>query len=146
MDMMRRILGLMKPYRLSVALSLLLQSVIIATRLLMPMLTRAVVNDVIIARRLELLGTLCLGILGLTALRALSSYVRSMTLERASQSAALDLRCGLYEHLHSEAFSFFDQERVGRSCPMTGDLEGIRLWPAASRFDNFILFSARWSS
>lgn len=144
MDMMRRILGLMKPYRLSVALSLLLQSVIIATRLLMPMLTRAVVNDVIIARRLELLGTLCLGILGLTALRALSSYVRSMTLERASQSAALDLRCGLYEHLHSEAFSFFDQERVGEIMSrMTGDLEGIRDFVAGgilTIFDNFILF------
>lgn len=144
MDMIRRILRLMKPYRLSVALSLLLQLVIVVTRLLMPMLTRAVVNDVIIAQKLDLLLTLCLGILGLTALRATSSYTRSMTLERASQSAAFDLRCGLYEHLHSMPFSFFDQERVGEIMSrMTGDLEGIRDFIASGLltiFDNFVMF------
>ena len=59
MDIMKRILGLVKPYRRRVALSLMLQLVIIATRLTMPYLTRSVVNNVIVGRQLELLMPLC---------------------------------------------------------------------------------------
>lgn len=144
MDIMKRILGLVKPYRRRVALSLMLQLVIIATRLTMPYLTRSVVNNVIVGRQLELLMPLCGFILALTLIRACSSFTRSIVLERASQSVAYDLRCGLYDHLHEMPFGFHDQHRVGEIMSrMTGDLEGIRDFISSgilSIFDNFVLF------
>ena len=49
MNSTRRILGLLKPYRGKVLLGFLFQTVVIVTRLIQPLITRQVVNDVIIA-------------------------------------------------------------------------------------------------
>lgn len=144
MDMIRRILRLLKPYRAQVLLCFLLQGLVVATRLIMPYITRSVVNDVIVAGQLSLLLKLCGFILLLTALRAGSGYLRAMLLEHASQSVAYDLRCGLYEHLHAMPYGFYDKHRVGEIMSrMTGDLEGIRDFLAGgiiTIFDNALLF------
>ena len=144
MDMIRRILRLLKPYRASVLFCFFLQLLMISTRLIMPFVTRSVVNDVIVAGNVALLLPLCGLLLGLTALRASSSYLRSMLMERSSQSVAYDLRCGLYDHLHAMPYGFYDQHRVGEIMSrMTGDLEGIRDFLAGgiiTIFDNAVLF------
>lgn len=144
MDMIRRILRLVEPYRRRVLLSFALQLLIIATRITMPYLTRTMVNDVIGAQQLDLLLPLCGMILGLTLIRAVSGFTRSMQLEKTSQAAAFDLRCGLYEHLHEMPYGFYDQHRVGEIMSrMTGDLESIRDFLAGGLitiFDNVVLF------
>ncbi|HQO54855.1 MAG TPA: ABC transporter ATP-binding protein [Clostridia bacterium] len=127
MNSTRRILGLLKPYRGKVLLGFLFQTVVIVTRLIQPLITRQVVNDVIIAGRHQLLVQLCLTLLGLSLTRAVSSYVRVQMMERASQNVAYDLRTGLFRHLQTMSFSFYDRNRVGEIMSrMTGDLEGVR--------------------
>jgi ATP-binding cassette subfamily B protein len=127
MNSTRRILGLLKPYRGKVLLGFLFQTVVIVTRLIQPLITRQVVNDVIIAGRHQLLAQLCLTLLGLSLTRAVSSYVRVQMMERASQNVAYDLRTGLFRHLQTMSFSFYDRNRVGEIMSrMTGDLEGVR--------------------
>ena len=127
MNSTRRILGLLKPYRGMVLLGFLFQTVVIVTRLIQPLITRQVVNDVIIAGRHQLLVQLCLTLLGLSLTRAISSYIRVQMMERASQNVAYDLRTGLFRHLQTMSFSFYDQNRVGEIMSrMTGDLEGVR--------------------
>jgi ATP-binding cassette subfamily B multidrug efflux pump len=127
MNSTRRILGLLKPYRGMVLLGFLFQTVVIGTRLIQPLITRQVVNDVIIAGRHQLLVQLCLTLLGLSLTRAISSYIRVQMMERASQNVAYDLRTGLFRHLQTMSFSFYDQNRVGEIMSrMTGDLEGVR--------------------
>ena len=49
----RRIFNLVKPYRRQMALGLMLQFIVILSRLASPYVTQAVVNDVIEARHLE---------------------------------------------------------------------------------------------
>lgn len=127
MGMMRRILGLLKPYRGMVLLGFLLQSLVIGSRLVTPLVTRRVVNDVIIGGQNSLLLQLCLALLGLSLARASGAFLRVQLMERASQSVAFDLRTGLFRHLHTMPSSFFDQNRVGEIMSrMTGDLEGVR--------------------
>jgi len=110
-----------------VLLAFLFQTVVITTRLIQPLVTRLVVNEVIIAGHQELLIRLCLSLLGLVTIRASSGFLRVQLMERASQSVAYDLRTGLFRHLEKMSFSFYDQNRVGEIMSrMTGDLEGVR--------------------
>jgi len=110
-----------------VFLAFLFQTVVITTRLIQPLVTRLVVNEVIIAGHQELLIRLCLSLLGLVTIRASSGFLRVQLMERASQSVAYDLRTGLFRHLEKMSFSFYDQNRVGEIMSrMTGDLEGVR--------------------
>ena len=127
MSSLRRIIGLLRPYRGMVFLAFLFQTVVITTRLIQPLVTRLVVNEVIIAGHQELLIRLCLSLLGLVTIRASSGFLRVQLMERASQSVAYDLRTGLFRHLEKMSFSFYDQNRVGEIMSrMTGDLEGVR--------------------
>ena len=127
MSSLRRIIGLLRPYRGMVFLAFLFQTVVITTRLIQPLVTRLVVNEVIIAGHQELLIRLCLTLLGLVTIRASSGFLRVQLMERASQSVAYDLRTGLFRHLEKMSFSFYDQNRVGEIMSrMTGDLEGVR--------------------
>jgi ATP-binding cassette subfamily B multidrug efflux pump len=124
---MRRILGLLKPYKHMVFLGFLFQGIVIATRLIQPLATRAVVNDVIMASQHGRLIQLIAMLLGLSLVRAVTVFFRVILLEKASQSVAYDLRTRLFKHLQKMTFTFYDQNRVGEIMSrMTGDLEGVR--------------------
>jgi ATP-binding cassette subfamily B protein len=127
MDIIKRLAGMMKPYRHKVALALFLQLLVILTRLVAPFITRDIVNDVIPTQNISLLLPLCAALLGLVLLRALSTYIRSVTLERVSQNVTYDLRTGLYKHLQELPYVFYDTHRIGEIMSrMTGDIEGVR--------------------
>ena len=127
MDVIKRLARLVKPYRGKIALALLLQSVVILTRMFAPYITRDIVNEVIPNQDMKRLLPLCLGLIALVLARALSNYVRSITLERVSQNVTYDLRTGLYNHLQELPYAFYDTHRVGEIMSrMTSDIEGIR--------------------
>ena len=127
MDIIKRLAGMMKPYRRKVALALFLQTLVILSRLLAPFITRDIVNDVIPSRNLTLLLPLCAELLALVLVRAASNYARSVMLERVSQNVTYDLRTGLYEHLQELPYVFYDTHRIGEIMSrMTGDIEGVR--------------------
>ena len=127
MDTIKRLIGLMKPYKWRIALAMLLQLVVIASRMVAPLIQRSIVNDVIPNLALDLLGPLCAGLLGLVITRAACTYIRGLTLERVSQSVVFDLRTGLYRHMQELPYQFYDNHRIGEIMSrMTGDIEGIR--------------------
>lgn len=144
MDIIKRLMGLLKRYRRQIAIALALQTVVIVTRLIAPILTKSVVNDVITDGHLEMLTPLCLLILLLAVLRGAANYSRAMLFERASQNVAYDLRCGLYAHLQEMPYEFYDKHRIGEIMSrMTGDLEGVRNLIAGGLvtvYDNFLCF------
>ena len=127
MSSWRRILGLLKPYKSLVFFGFLTQTIVITTRLIQPLITRLLVNDVIVGGQHELLLKLCLSLLGLVAIRASSVILRGSMSEKSYQSGAYDLRTVLFKHLQKLSFSFYDRNRVGEIMSrMTGDLEGVR--------------------
>jgi len=127
MDIIKRLAGMLKPYRRKVALALFLQLLVILSRLLAPFITRDIVNEVIPNQNLNLLLPLCAELLALVLVRAGSTYVRSVTLERVSQNVTYDLRTGLYRHLQELPYVFYDTHRIGEIMSrMTGDIEGVR--------------------
>ena len=72
MDIIKRLCGLMAPYRKKIFLCALLQTCVILTRLVAPFLTRTIINDVIPNTDLNLLFYVSAGLLGLVLVRGLS--------------------------------------------------------------------------
>ena len=144
MDIVKRILGLMKPYRRLIALGLVLQLVVRLCHLIVPTITARVVNDVITGGLYDLLPRLCAALIGLAVTRGVCNYTRGLLMERVSQSVAYDLRTGLYGHLEEMPNEFYDKHRVGEIMSrMTGDLEGVRNIIAGGLvnvFDNALCF------
>ena len=127
MDIIKRLAGMLKPYRKVVAAALGLQLLVILSRMLTPFITRDIVNDVIPTQNLVKLGPLCVELLALVIMRAVSTYVRSLMLERVSQNVTYDMRTGLYRHLQELPYTFYDHHRIGEIMSrMTGDIDGVR--------------------
>ncbi len=150
MDTIKRLIGLMKPYRLRIAVAMLLQLAVIASRMIAPLIQKAIVNDVIPAAQTGMEGImakltpLCVGLMALVIARAVCTYIRGLTLERVSQNVVYDLRTGLYRHMQELPYQFYDNHRIGEIMSrMTGDIEGIRNLIAGglvSVFDNLLNF------
>ena len=144
MDIIKRLAGMLAPYKKKVAFALFLQLLVILSRLIAPFITRDVINVVIPNLDLGLLTPLCAGLLALVAVRSLSTYFRSLTLERVSQSLVYDLRTSLFKHLQELPYVFYDKHRIGEIMSrMTGDIEGVRNLIAGGMvtiFDNLLNF------
>ena len=127
LDIIKRLCGLMAPYKNKLFMCLALQLCVIGSRLVAPYLTKAVINDVIPVGNLSLLLKLSIALIALAGFRAAGNYIRAMTLERVSQNVVYDLRTGLYSHMQELPYPFYDNHRIGEIMSrMTGDIEGIR--------------------
>lgn len=127
MDTIKRIGGLLRPYRFKIAIGLTLQFLVTITQLIAPYVTQTMINDVITDGHISLLYPLCGALLGLVLVRGVCNFIRCQTMERLSQNAIWDLRTGLYAHLEELPHQFYDQHQVGEIMSrMTGDIEGLR--------------------
>ena len=135
---MGRMLRLFRPYKAQMTLALSLEVFAIITRLIVPRLTKMVVNDVITDGQYDLLYTLC-GLIALFAVtRALSNYVRAMRFQRVSQNIICGIRSDLYDHLQEMPWEFYDKNRVGEIMSrMTGDLNNVRNFLCNTTFSIF---------
>ena len=144
MDIVKRIASMMRPYRKTMVMVFALQLIVILTRLIVPIITETIVNDVITAGNLTILPPLCAALLSLVVLRGACTYVRSVSNGRVAQNLAFDIRTGLYRHLEELPYEFYDKHRIGEIMSrMTGDLEGVRNMIAGgliTAFDNALMF------
>ena len=65
MDIVKRIASMMRPYRKTMVMVFALQLIVILTRLIVPIITETIVNDVITAGNLTILPPLCAALLSL---------------------------------------------------------------------------------
>ena len=144
MDIVKRIASMMRPHRKTMVMVFALQLIVILTRLIVPIITETIVNDVITAGNLTILPPLCAALLSLVVLRGACTYIRSVSNERVAQNLAFDIRTGLYRHLEELPYEFYDKHRIGEIMSrMTGDLEGVRNMIAGgliTAFDNALMF------
>lgn len=136
MDIFKRIIGMIKPYRKMFFLGIFMILCGIATRLVAPLISQIFVDDVV--GKLEengltdqIMSTLLMAVgllLGLLAVRMFFTYVRGWFFEKTSQSIIFDMRQHLYDHLQELPFQFYDEHRIGDIMSrLTGDVEGVRM-------------------
>ncbi|GHU76143.1 multidrug ABC transporter ATP-binding protein [Clostridia bacterium] len=125
--MLARIFERLKPYHKRIALGLVMILFGQLMRLLFPLITREVVNNVIPNRDFGLMWKLGGLLMGLTLIRLFLLYHRGMLFERVSQDALYQLRTDLYAKLQAQSHAFYDTHRIGEIMSrLTGDLEGVR--------------------
>lgn len=119
--------ALMKPRRGLLLLGLLLMAVNRASGLVLPASTKFLIDDVIGARRVELLAPLALAVLAATAVQGGTSFALTQLLSKAAQRLIAELRIKVQRHVGRLPVSFHDQTRTGNLVSrIMSDVEGIR--------------------
>ncbi|MDX6483082.1 MAG: ATP-binding cassette, subfamily bacterial [Gaiellaceae bacterium] len=123
-----RLLGFLRPYKLSMVVSIVLAVASQAAALLIVYLTGNVVDVVRHGHRDELVP-LVGAVIGVGAVRALTMMGRRLIAGRQALAVELDMRTALYARLVRLSFSFYDRHQTGQLMSRaTVDLQGVRFF------------------
>jgi ATP-binding cassette subfamily B protein len=124
--LMRRLLRYLRPYRLKVALAVVMLIVASGLDLVGPYLTARAIDVAIPRRDLSMLAVLA-GIYTLTLTLALFlSYAQTLTTVWIGQRVMYDLRSQIFTQLQRLSLRFFDRNPVGRLMTrLTSDVEAL---------------------
>ena len=132
MDIFKRIFQYSAKYRTKVIFAILMLILLIGINLVMPHISRILIDDVIKGNQRHLLPALLVALISASIIKSISMYIRGILFEGYAQDCIYDLKNDMYTHLQELPFSFYDDNRVGELMSrMTGDLEGIRMFLAA---------------
>ncbi|NJN19519.1 MAG: ABC transporter ATP-binding protein [Oscillochloris sp.] len=125
-DLMRRLYGLTRPHRRTIAAGMLCLILSIAAELTPPLIWKLVI-DVGLAKRDWLYCALWIATLPLVyAVAQGFSALRGVLLERAGQRLTIDLRLELYRRLQNQSASFYARHRSGDlMARLTADVNSV---------------------
>lgn len=119
--------ALVKPRRGKLAAGLALVLVRSVTGLVLPLSPMFLIDRIITPRRPELLPMLVIGLLGATALQAITSYVLTQLLSMEGQRAIAELRAKVQAHIGRLPVAFYDSNKTGTLVSrIMSDVEGVR--------------------
>jgi ABC-type multidrug transport system fused ATPase/permease subunit len=124
-----RLLGFLRPYRLSVAASVVLAVASQAAGMTIPWLTGRVIDDALPNEDADLLLLLVGLIVAFGVLKALLMVARRFISGKQALGVEFDLRNALYAHLARLSFGFFDRHQTGQLMSRaTVDLQNVRFF------------------
>lgn len=126
---MRRLFGFLKPHN-KLLIALIFVNILLSGMLTVaPLVTKAIVDDVIGGQRMDLLLPYLGLLLLVTALRATATYFYTYGQHRMGQLVMSDVRSALYRKLLALHFSFYDREQTGRLMSrVSSDVESTRIF------------------
>ena len=112
---LKRVVRLLKPYRVLIALSVLLSAVSVALTLYLPVLVGRAIDRIIGPNQVEFdaLSRILLLIALLAALTALVHWLVSVINNRITYQTVRDVRSRAFRHLQRLPLSFLDRRSVG---------------------------------
>ncbi|MGH2690835.1 MAG: ABC transporter ATP-binding protein, partial [Actinomycetota bacterium] len=111
--LLRRVLGLSRPYRARILLFLSLIVVGSALGALPPLLYREIVDAAIPAKDVSLLAGLALALLGIHVTGAILQVVSRWYSARVGEGVIYDLRVALFDHVQRLPLAFFTRTQTG---------------------------------
>ncbi|MGI6317108.1 MAG: ABC transporter ATP-binding protein [Christensenellales bacterium] len=100
---------------------------LLTARMVTPMISARMVDEVIMKLDLTMMPKLLITLLGLSVLSSSMVYFRGVLFELMSQKIIFSIRTEMFEHLHTLPFAFYDKHRIGEIMSrMTQDVEAIR--------------------
>lgn len=110
----RKILAFLRPFRWRIAYLILLTAILSVIAMLPPLLTRAVINEVIGHSRRDLLLGIALFLFAVPVLHAAISYAQVLGIAWVGQRLVLDVRMAVYRHLLTLHMGFFSKHSTGK--------------------------------
>jgi ATP-binding cassette subfamily B protein len=124
----RRLMGFLRPYRLSLWGSLAFAWAAMGMTVLIPLLVGRAINAIQDGNKPDLLP-LALAIFGAAILRMALTVVRRLVAGKVSLAVEFDLRQKFYAHLQKLELGFFDTQQTGQLMSRaTVDLQAIRFF------------------
>jgi ABC-type multidrug transport system fused ATPase/permease subunit len=124
-----RLLGFLRPYRASLAVSSVLAIASQVSGILVPILTGAVINELSGGARTRILVLEVAAIVLLGLVRGLLMYGRRIISGRQALAVEYDLRDELYSHFLRLSFGFYDRSQTGQLMSRaTIDLQSVRFF------------------
>jgi ABC-type multidrug transport system fused ATPase/permease subunit len=124
-----RLLGFLRPYRLSLIVSIVLAVGSQAAQIALIWVTKRVVDQAIRPRDSHELWIFVWTIVGLGVLKAGLMVGRRLISGRQALGVEMDMRNGLYAHLVRLSFGFYDRHQTGQLMSRaTVDLQGVRFF------------------
>src|SRR6476659_7457327 len=125
----KRLLGFLRPYKVSLAFSIVLAIGYQAGGIALVWMTKNVIDDSLKQRDSHKLWLYVGAVVVIGLVRALLMYGRRMISGRQALSVEMDLRQGLYSHLVRLSFGFYDRHQTGQLMSRaTVDLQGVRFF------------------
>jgi ABC-type multidrug transport system fused ATPase/permease subunit len=124
-----RLLGFLRPYRWSLAVSIVLAAASQAAALALVRVTQSVIDDGIRAHDQRMVWILVGIAVALGAVKALLLVGRRFISGRQALGVEFDMRNALYAHLLRLSFGFYDRHQTGQLMSRaTVDLQGVRFF------------------
>src|SRR5438067_7025084 len=124
-----RLLGVLKPYRLSLAVSIVLAVGSQAAQIALIWVTKHIIDGALQPHDAHKLWLLVWAIVGLGVARAVLMAARRLISGRQALAVEMDMRQGLYSHLVRLSFGFYDRHQTGQLMSRaTVDLQGVRFF------------------
>jgi ATP-binding cassette subfamily B protein len=125
-----RLLGFLRPYRLGLAVSIVLAVGSQAAQIALVWVTgRDVIDRALVHHDARRLWIFVAAIVGLGLARAILMLGRRLISGRQALDVEMDLRNGLYAHLVRLSFGFYDRHQTGQLMSRaTVDLQGVRFF------------------
>ena len=124
-----RLLGFLRPYKWSLAVSSILAIASQVTGILVPVLTGVVINELDGDQDTRRLALVIGGIVALGLVRGALMYGRRVISGRQALGVEYDLRDELYSHLLRLSFGFYDRSQTGQLMSRaTIDLQSVRFF------------------
>ena len=124
--LMRRLLAYLAPYKLVVAVSLVLVLLVSALKLVGPILTKVAIDDYIAAGDLGGLNLVALVYVAALMAQFVISYFQIYIMNMAGQRVMADMRREIFSHLQRLHPAYFDKNPVGRLVTrVTTDVEAL---------------------
>ncbi len=124
-----RLLGFLKPYKISLIVSIVLACGSQAAQIALVWVVGGVINKAIVPRDREQLRVYVWTVIGLGVLKAALMVGRRLISGRQALGVELDLRNALYARLVRLSFRFYDTHQTGQLMSRaTVDLQGVRFF------------------
>lgn len=125
--MLRRLYGLVTPYRRTVGAGMLCMLISVAAELYPPLIWQRVVDIGLAQLDWSYIWQQIALLLTVFGVGQLASAIRGVLLERAGQQLALDLRLRLYDKLQSQSSAYYVQRRTGDLLArLSADVESVQ--------------------
>jgi ABC-type multidrug transport system fused ATPase/permease subunit len=124
-----RLLGFLRPYKLSLVVSIVLAVASQGAQIALVWVTKNVIDEAIAPHDSGKLWVFIWAIVGLGVLRAVLMAGRRLISGKQALAVEMDMRQGLYAHLVRLSFGFYDRHQTGQLMSRaTVDLQGVRFF------------------
>jgi ABC-type multidrug transport system fused ATPase/permease subunit len=124
-----RLLGFLRPYKLSLIVSIVLAAASQAAQIALIWITKDVIDGALAPHDRQKLWLFVGAVVALGVARAVLMAARRLISGRQALAVEMDMRQGLYSHLVRLSFGFYDRHQTGQLMSRaTVDLQGVRFF------------------